>query len=568
MQGIIASLLALMMTGMVIGQQPQNNFPPGQAANRTQPREYLLIVDQGVIQSLKTHGSLTTHHFKSAKNDNGDSNVRNDVEHIVFNSSETNARRSDIEVVGIQPLPPVDGDNTLVFELNDRWLDLLQRKELRYMLRPQDIGRFDTLTVKYDSPNRSRTQSSTVTQSVTRRPLAADRNVNPVAAPRTARNPIRNDNDRYFGPSLPPDDWQSRQNQQQRQTAQQPRQLTQQPRQTTQQTRQLTQQPRQITQQPRQTAQQDRRTTENDDSFRPRLGTIATRRDNMFNRENQRKDLYPIDDRDDRSLDTRQPRVRQQDQVAYDDRRIDRQQLNRQNLFDRQNFDLSNERTASNTPFDTRTFRSENQLPRIDDRQTQRQAYDPVLEKELVLRDAENRSLDRVNQSLEGEVEALRRRLQDEQTANRRDRFAIQDRRDPRATAYDREYDYLYAPRDRVRQRGYNDQVIVQPPINTQPMPDRLAVAPRPTNRLMPFAIEGPGNNNTANQQAGRQPNGPATPAMLADSERYKKQNAALWFIMLCSVGMNFYLSWIARGFYVRYEELADDIRETFTSSM
>ncbi len=54
----------------------------------------------------------------------------------------------------------------------------------------------------------------------------------------------------------------------------------------------------------------------------------------------------------------------------------------------------------------------------------------------------------------------------------------------------------------------------------------------------------------------------------LADAKRIRRQNSALWFIMLCSVGLNFYLSWIARGFYMRYDELADEIRETFTATM
>ncbi|HMP81004.1 MAG TPA: hypothetical protein PKD54_16225, partial [Pirellulaceae bacterium] len=43
--------------------------------------------------------------------------------------------------------------------------------------------------------------------------------------------------------------------------------------------------------------------------------------------------------------------------------------------------------------------------------------------------------------------------------------------------------------------------------------------------------------------------------------------NGFLWFMLLCSIGINLYLAWISRGFYMRYAELADELRETFTSS-
>ncbi len=41
-----------------------------------------------------------------------------------------------------------------------------------------------------------------------------------------------------------------------------------------------------------------------------------------------------------------------------------------------------------------------------------------------------------------------------------------------------------------------------------------------------------------------------------------------LWFMLLFSVGLNFYLGWISRSFYVRYSELADELRETFSSTL
>jgi hypothetical protein len=55
-----------------------------------------------------------------------------------------------------------------------------------------------------------------------------------------------------------------------------------------------------------------------------------------------------------------------------------------------------------------------------------------------------------------------------------------------------------------------------------------------------------------------------ATPtAALEDANR---KNAFLFFWLLCSIGLNIYLGWISRGFYVRYRELAEELRETFST--
>ena len=40
-----------------------------------------------------------------------------------------------------------------------------------------------------------------------------------------------------------------------------------------------------------------------------------------------------------------------------------------------------------------------------------------------------------------------------------------------------------------------------------------------------------------------------------------------LWFMLLSAIGLNVYLGWISRGFYVRYGELADELKDTFSTS-
>ena len=47
-----------------------------------------------------------------------------------------------------------------------------------------------------------------------------------------------------------------------------------------------------------------------------------------------------------------------------------------------------------------------------------------------------------------------------------------------------------------------------------------------------------------------------------------KRTERFIYFMLLCSLGLNVYLSLISRGFYVRYNELADELRETFTATI
>ena len=50
-----------------------------------------------------------------------------------------------------------------------------------------------------------------------------------------------------------------------------------------------------------------------------------------------------------------------------------------------------------------------------------------------------------------------------------------------------------------------------------------------------------------------------------ADSPREGRNQVYMFMLLLCSLGLNVYLGWISRGFYVRYQELAGELRDTFT---
>ncbi len=67
-----------------------------------------------------------------------------------------------------------------------------------------------------------------------------------------------------------------------------------------------------------------------------------------------------------------------------------------------------------------------------------------------------------------------------------------------------------------------------------------------------------------AAESSGRQP---LASGDAADARRQDRTQVYVFMLLLCSLGLNVYLGWISRGFYVRYQELAGELRETFTPS-
>jgi hypothetical protein len=65
-------------------------------------------------------------------------------------------------------------------------------------------------------------------------------------------------------------------------------------------------------------------------------------------------------------------------------------------------------------------------------------------------------------------------------------------------------------------------------------------------------------------ESSGRQP---LASSDAADSRREDRTQVYMFMLLLCSLGLNVYLGWISRGFYVRYQELAGELRDTFTPS-
>jgi hypothetical protein len=54
---------------------------------------------------------------------------------------------------------------------------------------------------------------------------------------------------------------------------------------------------------------------------------------------------------------------------------------------------------------------------------------------------------------------------------------------------------------------------------------------------------------------------------LMADLAESKQRSVFLLFMLFLLAGLCLYLSWLARGFYFRYAELADELRETFSAT-
>lgn len=88
-------------------------------------------------------------------------------------------------------------------------------------------------------------------------------------------------------------------------------------------------------------------------------------------------------------------------------------------------------------------------------------------------------------------------------------------------------------------------------------------ITPRPTGGVGKFVTSIPGTNKgatDANLETNRD--------SLTEQKKEKRTEGFIYFMLLCSLGLNVYLGLISRGFYVRYNELADELRETFTATM
>lgn len=528
MKGFIAPVLVLMMTGTVFCQQHQSsNFSSSSNDSGIKLlRRFLLVMSDDHIRMLKTEGQLLA---PIAAAD------QSTTDHIEFHGSDLNAQRTDTHPFNITQAASLDNDGRLEFMLSDALIEVMRKEGLRYIIREEDRGKYREVLVRYDgqllNTNRISNPNLNREQVAQTRPTQqfGDRDSNRNPTRRSNVDLSRNfgerqefrsntrDDSPFVGPDLPDDYFERDRNNQFARTDTNTR--------FSRQTTPLT----------------PRRETSYEDNFENRR--IA---DRGIRRDDNSINLQPQTNRFNNNTIVTRDRERELALERENERLLAQQ---REDRLRREEEMLLGRRQDTRNDWQAR--------PERNDLATENEKLKRML-------------LDERNDNVQRELD-LERELDREY----RTRLAVENdlRRRPRT---DSDYQYGYDDRRAInfpsgrfpnrRENQYDDHLIDQyrqQDSYTQ-MPAKVAALPRPTNKPPAFSIPGmESNRQDATQTRVNRPivTGDANEVVL-------RQNRLLWFMMLCSVGLNFYLAMLSRGFYVRYEELADEIRETFTSSV
>ncbi len=506
MKGLIAPLLVTMMTGMVFCQQPQSDsFGSGNQAESNQTR---LLGRYLLIMNRDLVKGLKSQGYLQAEIPLA---KRNTIDHIVFHANVHNGDNKTLSPKPIMQQTMSGKTDRLEFVLNDDLIQLMRKDGLQYIIEPSEIGKYKEVLVIYDNP-KSPTKLNGGNDSVAQNP-------SPSAEQNLIQNSFLNrgkeeSNRKVFD----------------------------------------------------QATNNLQNSTKISPSFTPRLGSMPEKRV-LKNRLNS--GLLPQDKTVVLNSDRFDPVVRNQRERSLD-----------LNTDPGENRAMGNSRSFGQQSLENpirQNNLADSRLPMDSDfSQAMRQRK---------LKDLERARIQQ--EQLLAENESLKQRLKDEQWirdqrerelgSEQRARMAAE--RDLRIEREER-LDGVYAqdtrrtpiafPTNRYPNRyqsDYSDELITQQreQYANVSMPHRTAAKPQPTGRAPELQINGPrtkpGNVNDADGQVGRDQD------LLADARSLERNNQVLWFIMLCSVGLNFYLALISRSFYVRYEELADELRDTFSST-
>ena len=558
MKGLLAPVLVIMMTGMVFSQQHQNDSfsSTGSDSGIKLLRRFLLVMSDDHIEFLKAEGALPA----SIPIDKQAS-----TDHIEFHGNASNAEREDKRPFNIMQTASLDDDGRLEFMLTDALIEVMRKDGLRYIIREEDRGKYREVLVRYDRP--SFRSSQTQTQQRAPRNQAPERNQALERNQQTRTQPIRTES--TFNQPLRNQFGQRRRQNEQREIRSRDESPIVGP---------------QLPENYFERSREQRLLGSEIDNRRERQATPLTpRRESTYENDFDSRRLVNRDDRrNDNSINLRPQANRFASETTMTARELDRELV-----LQSENDRLVAEQRAKLLQEENDRFRLENERTRLDDRLLVRREQPPLTQRN----NWATRSNRNEQDDLAFENEKLKRLLQVERSNSAQRERTLE-------LELDREYRSRMAAQDNLRRRntdlGYSNQPNVRQPINfpsgrftdgyqadygdhlvdqyrpqnsyTQ-VPAKVVNAPRPTNKPPAFSI--PGIESNQQIETNRQDVDRKRPALAGDAnEIVRRQNRLLWFIMLCSVGLNFYLAIIARGFYVRYEELADEIRETFTSSV
>lgn len=538
MKGMMVSLLVLLTTGMVVGQQPTN------PADSNQNGRFLLDMTDEWIDSLVENGYLRAPIQPNARD------RINQVDLRYASAASRNLEPAQIVQVATSET------GVLNFEINDRDLNLMKQRGLRYTIRNEDRGKYEIVAIKYTGfvgprANPANTQKNDFASGSSNRETTPPANTGRQVADSTRgndafnRRPVagtENERRRIDSTRIPENDRDRFDNRRQT-TNNFPTESRQ--REETRQTVPVREKP--MSEFDKWAQQQKNKLDENvaqtkatvADKFDFSSGAVRGTRPN----ERQvQQGQSPVNDRwrylDQQEYDNRFDN--QTTQTNQDVRAVDLERLRQQRLAEEN--ERSEQQRLANLEYQADQLEKQRKEKEIEER----------LAYELRMKDLQ----DIADLKRERERYAMVPSSRYPYTDDRRPVIEYETNRFPERRRQDfvdplDDYDADY------------DRVAQLPPQTTG------ARQPRQTAPV-PFSINGP-NQPTAT--ANKTPIGGLQNEniVLADQTqltRLNQQNKLLWFMMLCSLGLNIYLGWIARSFFGRYEELADELRETFTSSV
>ena len=143
MKGMMVPLLVVMLTGMVNGRQIQAQESSGDSGGVKIGRYVLDMTDQW-IDSLKENGLLQAP-IKPEQRDH--------ISEIVIRYDDDTGL-ADLIPAQITQVPS-GFDNKIQFVLTDGDIEIMKNRGLRYSIRAEDRGKYDTVLVRYESAGRA-----------------------------------------------------------------------------------------------------------------------------------------------------------------------------------------------------------------------------------------------------------------------------------------------------------------------------------------------------------------------------------------------------------------------------
>ena len=498
MKGIMATLLTLGLTGMVSGQQPQNNlnsFNPQRFAQNTATstgsqnlakwEPLTLDLDEPTINELKRVGSLIAE-IDPVDKTTGIHAPLATINGILFTSNAPSATSTfQDENKPYELISPIGKqDGTLVFEFDDYLIGQLKQRNLQYRFSEAELGRFQEVRVIYKGLGIGQTPSA----------LGSDQSLNPARLDSIRR--VDNFGNQNTG----------NQNREERFANARPNDGL----------REYDRDYMGPTRSPAPSNLDDRLA-----NFSPQPSNDSLTRPQWSSNPNPGNVQSRLGAADDRSI------LNPRDNGSWD---------RRDTMPVRESFENSSANNRGNFSNGNLIANGLTELERIQRNNEYRR--NEALQTQLALEEQETADL---------EAENLQRQQLLEQKRRNQNASSLWDDNTRRTnTTANVNRQFANSPPTRFAADPPNDS---DTPVNG----DRWA-----SRRSESVATPQPTNGGVRDLSA----------SIAGKNEIDTTMYPVLFFMLMTSLGLNIYLGWLTRGFYVRYNELADELRETFTATM